>query len=766
MKRLRSIVLMLLIPIGVLISCRVTDKSAPNSYTKHGLEFDELATVWDEAIPLGNATVGNLVWQKKGRLRFSLDRADLWDLRPMENIDFNKWKFKDVYDHWKAGTYRKVQEAFDVPYDQLPAPSKIPAGALEFNIDALGEVKKVDLDVATAICTVEWINGAKLTTFVHASEPVGWYRFENVPQELPIELIAPSYDRPNEEGYTSQAKTDLNQLGYGQGTITKGDENICYNQNGWKDFKYQIFTQWYREEQSLTGCWSVSSEKVASDNSVKAEAFVSNALANGYQTAIEGHLQWWHNHWMQSSISIPDKLLERQYYLEMYKFGSAARADAPPISLQAVWTADHGKLPPWKGDFHHDLNTQLSYWPAYTGNYLNLEEGFINWLWKNREVFKKYTQDYFNVNGMNVPGVSTLDGEPMGGWIQYSFGQTVAAWLGHHFYLHWKYSMDRNFLEEKAYPWLKDVSVYLDEISVKDETGKRKLLISSSPEIYNNSAKAWFSQTTNFELALIRWNYEKAAELATELGLKEDALKWTQILSEWPELAIDGETGLMFAPEMPYNESHRHFSHLLGFHPLGLLDVSNGLEEQQVIKNTLSNLEAQGTGGWTGYSFSWQGNLYARAFDGDNAARVLRIFAECFCLKNSFHVNGDQCKAGHSNMTYRPFTLEGNFAFASAIQDMLIQSHTGIVKLFPALPADWTDASFNKLRTYGAFLVSARMEMGNVTTVEVLANADGVIQLENPFGGTGFKCNHEFTTQDGILSFKMNKGDVILLTNN
>ena len=90
------------------------------------------------------------------------------------------------------------------------------------------------------------------------------------------------------------------------------------------------------------------------------------------------HHGWWSQFWATSDVRIPASLLQKQYYLEMYKFGSIARADAPPISLQAVWTADHGKLPPWKGDFHHDLNTQLSYWPSYAGNYLGLEEGFIN----------------------------------------------------------------------------------------------------------------------------------------------------------------------------------------------------------------------------------------------------------------------------------------------------------------------------------------------------------------------------------------------------
>lgn len=727
------------------------------------LVFDDLAIVWDEAMPLGNGMVGTLVWEKNGKLRFSLDRADLWDLRPMENIDFDKWKFRDVHEHWKAGKYEKVQEAFDVPYDALAGPSKIPAGALEFDISMLGKVKQVRLDIQSATCVIDWENGARLTTFVHAEKPLGWYRFENLSERINIELVSPAYNRENTEGYTSQAKNDLNQLGYPQGEIEKGENAYTYNQQGWGEFTYQIHTSWEQVGEELTGCWSVSSANEGWITRPAAHDVVSNEEELGYENSYNSHLNWWETYWSQSRIEIPDTLLQRQYMLEMYKFGAVARADTPPIALQSVWTADHGKLPPWKGDFHHDLNTQLSYWPAYAGNYLQLEEGFINWLWKYRPAFKKYTQDYFDVSGMNVPGVTTLEGEPMGGWIQYSMGPTVACWLAHHFYLHWQFTMDRDFLKDRAYPWIKDVAVFLDEVAIK-ENGKRKLLMSSSPEIYYNSAEAWFAESTNFDLALIHWTYGTAAELALELGLDDEADKWKQIESEWPGLSIDPQTGLMFAPGFPYDESHRHFSHLMAYHPLGLIDASNGSEDVGIITNTLRNLEEQGSSAWTGYSFSWQGNLYARAFEGDNAARVLRIFAECFCLKNSFHVNGDQCKAGHSNFTYRPFTLEGNFAFASAIQEMLIQSHTGVVKLFPALPSDWKEAKFDDLRTYGAFLISASMEAGKVTEVEVFSEKGGKFIMENPFKNADFAATKKYTTQNGNLEFETEPGERFMLT--
>lgn len=96
----------------------------------------------------------------------------------------------------------------------------------------------------------------------------------------------------------------------------------------------------------------------------------------------------------------------------------------------------------------------------------------------------------------------------------------------------------------------------------------------------------------------------------------------------------------------------------------------------------MNTLDKYGPGGWTGYSYSWLANLKARAFDGNGAAKALRIFAECFCLRNGFHANGDQSRSGKSGFTYRPFTLEGNMAFASGVQEMLLQSHSGVIRVF------------------------------------------------------------------------------------
>ena len=92
---------------------------------------------------------------------------------------------------------------------------------------------------------------------------------------------------------------------------------------------------------------------------------------------------------------MPNAVIEKQWYLDTYKFGAASRAGAPPITLQGPWTADDGKLPPWKGDYHHDLNTELSYWPCYSGNRLEEGRNFLDWLWDTRAACRDWTRRFF-----------------------------------------------------------------------------------------------------------------------------------------------------------------------------------------------------------------------------------------------------------------------------------------------------------------------------------------------------------------------------------
>ncbi len=241
---------------------------------------------------------------------------------------------------------------------------------------------------------------------------------------------------------------------------------------------------------------------------------------------------------------------------------------------------------------------------------------------------------------------------------------------------------------------------------------------------------------------MIRYVFEKAAELGQELGLAEDSEHWKERLREMPEFALDPQSQkLLVAKGFPLEGSHRHFSHLLAIHPLGQIRYENGSSDQRIIQASLAELKRLGTDYWTGYSFSWLANLAARARDGVAAEKALEIFASAFCLRSGFHVNGDQSGKGYSRYTYRPFTLEGNFAAAAGIQEMLLQSYSGVIRVFPAVPETWADVSFHTLRAEGAFLVSAERREGKVTAIRILAEKAGECRLADPSQGQSYSVS-------------------------
>ncbi len=694
---------------------------------KHGLHYTTPATVWDEAMPVGNGLLGALLWGDGKPLKISLDRTDLWDLRPVPQFHTKEYSYKTMRQWVRAGRIEDLHRLYDDPYGN-PGPTKIPAGRIELTIgDKVFE--SASLDLAGAQATMDFEDKTSARVFVHATEPVGVIQIQS-DEAVNVELLAPPFagQITDEAGPGKISAGDLASLRYRAPVHRQGDNWTGYLQEGWGGFRFAVVAAWQTTGDKWIGVWSVATSNESEAPLRTARDNCAKALNAGFDRLQAVHRRWWDSYWSRSSVRVPNAVIERQWYLEMYKFGAAARANTPPITLQGPWTADNMKIPPWKGDYHHDLNTELSYWPAYSGNQLEGALGFVNWLWDTKDTAKAWTKRFFGLPGLNVPMTADLNQEQIGGWHQYTHSATTAAWLAHHFYLHWRYSMDADFLRDRAYPWLRETSVFLEAVTEKGPDGKRTLPLSSSPEIND----------TNYDLALIRWTFETTAELADDLGKTGDARRWRTLLAEMPEFAIDRQsTKMLVAKDYPLAASHRHFSNLMAIHPLGTIRWENGPDDQAIIKASLADLNEKGTAWWTGYSFSWLANLAARSRDGEKAERALELFSTAFCLRSSFHCNGDQSDKGHSNFRYRPFTLEGNFAAAAGLQEMLLQSYSGTIRIFPAIPPAWKDVSFKTLRAEGAFLITAKRTAGQTQHVEITSEKGGLCRIENPFGPAG-----------------------------
>ena len=132
-----------------------------------------------------------------------------------------------------------------------------------------------------------------------------------------------------------------------------------------------------------------------------------------------------------------------------------------PCRCKACGRQTTDSLPPWKGDYHNDLNTQMTYIAYRTSG--DFDEGacFLDYLWNLLPTFRKFAREFYDAPGAAVPGVMSLAGQPLGGWGQYSLSPTMGAWNAHLFYLHWRHTGDRAFLRDRAYPFCREIGICL-----------------------------------------------------------------------------------------------------------------------------------------------------------------------------------------------------------------------------------------------------------------------------------------------------------------
>lgn len=688
---------------------------------------------WDEAVPLGNGLLGGLLWGQNNTIRLSLDRGDLWDLRVQDEFKKPDCTWKTVQKLVAEKNQAELERRFDAPY-QAPWPTKLPGGRLELTLDPSQYATSFVLDLAHAIGRAELSDGARLETFFSIAQPVALMRIPG--PVLKQWRLIPTGARKTEGAKEDQSHGAVQTLGYPTARAGEDGDTKWYVQECADDFRYVVMASIRRDGDGTLLAVTITTSNDDIDPIALGKKRLAAVLENGYAEMLAPHTAWWREFWRKSRVELPELNHLRHYYLVQYLLGSASRLGAPPMPLQGVWTADNGGLPPWKGDYHHDLNTQMTYAAYQTAG--RFDEGlcFLEFLWKLLPEFRAFAKSFYEAPGAAVPAVMALDGKPLGGWVMYSMQPTNAAWVGYLFYQHWLYTTDDAFLRDRAYPWCSEIGRCLVSLLKPDANGVLRLPLSSSPEIHDNSLTAWLKPNTNYDHDCMAALFAGLADMADVLGKQDEAAKWRAALAGMGPRAVDPQTHrLMLCPGENLTESHRHLAQTMSIHPFGLLNIDGTDADRAVIEATCRQYDELGTQNWCGYSFSWMACLRARVGDAENAIKNLDIYEKAFILRNGFHANGDQTKSGYSQFQYRPFTLEGNFLASQAVHEMLLQSWNGAIRVFPAVPARWQQASFDDLRTEGGFCVSAARENGATSRLKVTATRDGLVKIRDNFGG-------------------------------
>lgn len=715
-------------------------------------------TTWDEAIPLGNGLTGGLLWGEGSLLRLSLDRGDLWDERPAAGDPLSKLTYAKIQELVAARDNAGIIKLVDEPYF-TDYPTKMPAGRVEFDLAAGQSVEAFELDLATATGRAHLAKAAgMIEVFFSAVAPVALMR---VPGAAPkgLRLLAPE---------------SVKKLGYADPQLGANATESWFVQPAADGASYCIFTAKRRVgNETLIAVVVTYSVADGADVIGVARQRATVALEAGYAKLHAAHVAWWRGFWAKSSVTIPEADVQLHYDLVQYFYGAASRTGAPPIPLQGVWTADAGELPPWKGDYHHDLNTQMTYMGYQAAG--RMEEGrvFLDYMHGLLPAFRKFARDFLQQPGAAVPAVMTLAGQPLGGWAQYSLAPVNGSWVGHLFYLHWRYTRDEKFLREIAYPWCREVGQALAALLKPDENGVLVLPLSSSPEAFNNDIRAWLKPNSNYDLMCLRMLFLGNVEMATLLGEKNAAAEWQRLSDGLGPYHVTAKNILKLNSTEELYFSHRHFATLMAIYPFNLLNVEGSAQDRAIIAATLPDIDRLGVCEWCGYSYSWMSALRARTNEPESALWHLKSYLHAMILRNGFHANGDQTKTGFSTMHYRPFTLEGNFLACATVHEMFLQSWDakpgaggwGAIRIFPAVPWRWHEAAFTDLVTEGGHKVSAKREHNATTWLRVTAARDGELRIRDNFGGREPRWNRDGSTKvSGDFVFSVKAGEVIEAT--
>ncbi len=747
------------IPLRMLVATLWLFPTAASDAAEHGpeplrLHLEGPITTWDEAIPLGNGMSGGLLWGEGSEVRLSLDRGDLWDERLPDLLLQDNWNYDTIRRLVAAGNQAEISRLFDVPYDRIPFPTKLPGGRLVLTLAPSQTCQYFELDMRRAVGQTHLGDG-QLECFFAATRPVAMLRVAGPPLQF-------HFQRPQ----------GLDRLGYAAAQFGESPDMIWMVQKAALGLEYAVVVARQRQANATHLAVAIVSNRDGQNPLEVGKQHVHQALEAGYQSVLTEHVQWWDRFWSISSVTIPDPLIQQHYNLVRYFYGAASRPDAPPMPLQGVWTRDDGDLPPWKGDYHHDLNTQMTYLPYLTAGLFEAGESFLNDQWRLLPTYRKFAEHFFHVDGAAMPGVATQAGKPTGGWSQYSLSPTNALWVGQSFYLHWRYTADDQFLADKAYPWLSAMATGIEQL-LQQRNGHLYLPLSSSPEIHDNSLCAWLPPNSNYDLALMRWAFAALAEMAGVLEKTDEQTHWRELLSKLDQPLADDQHILMFAQGDPFNASHRHHSHTMEIHPLGTMHIESDERQRATIRATLKRMRELGTRAWVGYSFSWAAAMHARAGEPEAALDFLQKYAHAFILRNGFHANGDQTRSGLSGFTYRPFTLEGNFLCMEAVHEMVLQSWPRdfltnplpIVRVFPAMPWQWHDAAFDRLRAQGGYIVSARRENNATTWFRIEATRDGLLKIRDNFLGQVPQFNRKGVNRaGGHYEIHLNAGESLEAT--